>query len=260
MQEDVIEGTTAEGQAEAPAGIPASALGQLIEAMGSRRMLLGSLFGAMAGGLPFALARSAAAAPPEVRGSVNIPVRVYTNTKGTYVLFADGSITNAEKNEPPLDPKSYAAISKFQKRSQTMNHAKGSPNVAVDIHQDESGTYVIFADGSFKQPPIGGAGARGAYVEYFYAKTKDGLIHNRSSNLIVENGGQRVRFQNPFREAPFTFALWAQGGTSSLVVAMPGEPGHISATPTEWDISSWNRRPGHPDGATDGGFFGIGLH
>ncbi|MBX3171831.1 MAG: hypothetical protein KF760_30750 [Candidatus Eremiobacteraeota bacterium] len=236
-------------------GIPMPGFGQMIEALGSRRALLGTMFGAMAGGLPFALARSAQAAPPEVKGSPNIPIRIYSNTKGTYVLFADGAITNAEKSEQFLDTTQFAEVKRFQKRSQTANRAKGSPNVAVDIHQDETGTYVLFADGTFRQPP-GNAGARGAYVEYFYAKTKDGNIYNPSPNLIIESG-TKIRFQNPFREPPFTwatFAITGSDGRSNMYVIIPKTPGHIDATTTGWDISRFNGNP------SDGGFFGIGLH
>lgn len=249
MQDDVSEGAAAPIQGDTPAGIPISALGQIIEAMGSRRMLLGSMFGAMAGGLPFALARSAAAAPPEVRGSSNIPLKVYNNTTGTYVLFSDGSITRVDKDESPTDPTRYAPVTRFRKRNQVDNHAKGSPNVAVDILQDQLGTYVLFADGTFRQPP-GGPGASGyGTVEFFYGKTRYGQIHNNSGNfqIIAPN---RIRFNNPFREAPFTWAF----RNPEAIILMSGWAGVKHATATEWDISDFNQSN------MDGGFFGIGLH
>lgn len=252
MQEQDNEQPQSPIQGEISPGSAMSAFGQVLEAFGSRRMLLGSMFGAMAGGLPFALARSAAAAPPEVRGSANIPIKVYNNTSGTYVLFADGSITRVDRNEAPTDPSRYAAVTHFQKRGQTANHAKGSPNVAVDILQDERGTYVLFADGTFRQPP-GGAGTSGyGTVEYFYAKTYHGQVPRHSDNLIIS--GSRVRFKNPFREAPFTFAMWTQDRTNIPVFALPGEPGHNTATTTDWEIGTFN------SSGKEGGFFGFGVH
>jgi len=256
MQDDVNKApipAVNEEIAPGSGGISMSHFGQLAEALSSRRLLLGSLFGAMAGGLPFALARSAAAAPPDVTGSPNIPMKVYTNTKGTFVLWTDGSATNAfDDSAAANNPDSYPISSRFAKHRQATGRAKGSPKVAIDILQDQTGSYILFADGTFRQPPLSGAGAPGfGTVEFFYGKTTtSGGIVNYSNNLIVS--GNHVTFKTPFREPPFWYAAYRQG-TENLVV-LSGFVGMDQPNEREWSQNPWNKS------GNEGGFFGIGLH
>lgn len=208
--------------------------------------MLGALGGMMLGAQP------AEAKPSDVKGSPNIPLRVYANTSGKYILWADGSITNTKNASDSVTPGStpYPVAPGYQNRSLVSGKTKGSPNVAVDVIQDEDGTYVLFADGTVRKPPTAGASAPPfGTMEYFWAKTAFGSIPRHSSNLTV--AGSNITFKHPFQDPPFVVHFYKQGDW--YIMFLPMEPS-ANLTRTGFTVAPWNTA------ANEGGFFGFGSH
>jgi len=231
-------------------GVPLEQMSSaLIEAMSSRRWLLGAVMGAFAGSAPAMLARPAHAAPTDVKGSPNIAVKSYTNRAGNFVLWADGHISNANTGVKVVTPGTgYGPAAGFTPSPKTPRRPGGSPSVAVDVIQDTTGTYVLFSDGSVRHPPVANAGAPGfGTTEIFYGKTFGGGIASHSPNLTVS--GTTVRFRTAFKEPPFVFLLYKNGDWFFMY---NGTVGFTNPTNTAITFN-----PGH---LTDGGFFGMGFH
>lgn len=106
--------------------------------------------------------QSAQAAPADVVGSANVAVDTYRNAKGTYVVWADGRITNAQSGAE-VNPRrgvsgSYDDPAGFTNPHLDDHAPGGSPNVAVKTVSRSDATYVLFADGKLKKPHDGNAG------------------------------------------------------------------------------------------------------
>lgn len=104
---------------------------------------------------------SAEAAPADVFGSPNVAVDTYRNVKGTYVLWADGRITNAnggsaDLGRPYTTPDASAQIGT---PSLSQGRPLGSPNVAVKAIPRKDATYILFSDGVIKKPANADAAA-----------------------------------------------------------------------------------------------------
>lgn len=102
------------------------------------------------------LGRHAEAAPADVFGSPNVAVDTYRNTHGTFVLWSDGRITNAETGQLENANGDYspatAADPPFQNPVLENNRPLGSPNVAIKAVPRHDATYVLFSDGKFRKP------------------------------------------------------------------------------------------------------------
>ena len=106
----------------------------------------------------------AQAAPGDVYGSANVAVDTYRNSKGTYVLWADGRVTDAkgaanDMGHPYRDPDSSAEIGA---PPHSQGKPQGSPNVAVKAIPRPDATYVLFSDGKLRKPNHADAAAAGS--------------------------------------------------------------------------------------------------
>lgn len=120
------------------------------------------------------------AAPSDVRGSDNVAVASYSTSKGSYVLWSSGRITNAETGKNVAPP--YSPVKGFVKASPTSKMPLGSPNVAVDYLQNSDGTFTIYADGSVMKADDEGASAPASGVDVMFS------IRLSNSQGRVESG------------------------------------------------------------------------
>lgn len=119
----------------------------------SKWMVLGGLLTTL--NLAWFLATGLEAAPSDVKGSGNMAVASYTTTKGTYILWSSGRITEAESGKDVAPP--YGPAPGFAKAPAEKGAPAGSPRVAVDYIQNSEGTYTLFADGSVQKADDEGA-------------------------------------------------------------------------------------------------------
>lgn len=97
---------------------------------------------------------SVSAAPGDIAGSANVAVDVYRNSKGTFVLWSSGRITNAtglaaDLGSPYQDPPAAANIGRPTLEPLGNLGARG---VAVQSVSRADGTYVLFGDGRLRRP------------------------------------------------------------------------------------------------------------
>lgn len=211
----------------------------------SRRVLMTSGFGALMAGM---LARPAAAAPSDIVGSPNVAIRSYQNKDDIFVLWSNGRITNAKSGETVAEPSSYTVPPGFTLPQMEQGRPKGSPQVAVDVLQDANGTYVLFADGSVKQPPTGPGDAGYGSWEFFSAHIASGQILGATPNLRVS--GTRLTFRKPFRDKPFIWLFYNPG----RFIMWTDYPGFVDPTESGWDATSYVAAN------QNGGFWGLGNH
>jgi prepilin-type processing-associated H-X9-DG protein len=216
----------------------------------SRRLMMTGGLGAVMGGM---LAQSAQAAPSDIQGSPNVAIRSYKNEEGIFVLWADGRITNAKSGQEVGNPSNYSTPNGFTAPKMVKGRPAGSPNVAVDVLQDENGTYVLFADGSVRQPPLAGAGARGfGDWELFSGHIGQGKLVGLTPNISVS--GNVVKFDKPFREKPFIWLYWRD--KQEHYILWTDYPGFVNPTTTSWNAHDYVT---FGTGKIDGGFWGMGL-
>lgn len=101
------------------------------------------------------------AAPADVTGSPNIAVDTYRNIAGTFILWSNGKITNAEGDPTDLGHP-YGAPppeAKIGKQTLEAKRSLGSPKVAIKAIPRKDGTYILFADGTLQKPANGAAAA-----------------------------------------------------------------------------------------------------
>lgn len=104
---------------------------------------------------------SVSAAPGEIAGSPNIAVDVYRNSAGTFILWSDGRLTNAngstlDLGKPYQDPPAAANIGRPTRESEGN---LGAPEVAVQSLSRPDGTYILFGDGRLRRPSNSDAAA-----------------------------------------------------------------------------------------------------
>lgn len=102
------------------------------------------------------------AAPGDVVGSSNVAVDVYRNSRGSFILWASGRITDvrgggADLGAPYSDPPSSANIGSTPPLLPA--GTQGSGQVAVEAVVRSDGTYILFADGRLRKPSSADAGA-----------------------------------------------------------------------------------------------------
>jgi len=149
--------------------------------------------------------RGAEAAPADVIGSPNVAVDTYKNSKGTYVLWADGRITSAQGGgndlgRPYRDPDPSAQIGR-----PTLEQEKpqGSPNVAVKAIPRSDATFILFADGQIRRPANadaaagsseGGRVVTGIFGGSFGAGLSQSPAYTQVNGGVVNTGGAAVAF------------------------------------------------------------------
>lgn len=106
----------------------------------------------------------AEAAPSDVFGSPNVAVDTYRNTHGTFVLWSDGRITNAETGQQENASADYSAATSadppFVDPALQPQRPLGSPHVAIKAVPRQDATYVLFSDGKFRKPQDADAGGK----------------------------------------------------------------------------------------------------
>ena len=99
--------------------------------------------------IPRPIIGAAHANPQDVHGSPGVCVSSYTNSAGSWMLWADGHVTNAYS--AANETNSFNTTTQFGTPTKYLG-VLGSPNVPTGVLQTVNGTYVAFADGSVKQP------------------------------------------------------------------------------------------------------------
>lgn len=226
-------------------------IGEALERTSSRRLMMTGGLGAVMAGM---MAQSGEAAPKDVLGSPNVAIRSYKNEEGIFVLWADGRITDAKSGKEVGNPKNYKTPAGFSPPSLVRGRPAGSPNVAVDVIQDENGTFVLFADGSVRQPNLGGAGAPGfGDWELFSGGFDRGVMSAQTPNITISGGGF-VTFEKPFREVPF---IWIYYRVEDHFIQWTHYAGFEQPTTTSWNATRYLT---HSSGKNvTGGFWGMGL-
>jgi hypothetical protein len=192
-------------------------------------IVLGSLFlGSLSSqGL---LSSKAEAAPADVKGSPNVAVDTYRNSAGTYILWSNGKITNADGDatdlgHPYTTPDAAAKIGK-----QTLEPKKllGSPNVAIKAIPRKDATYILFADGTLQKPAssaayageggsrvIAGSMGTSGIVDNGHGPVDLGEVGQEYAFETGIDGGYGLRLQNPVGPKSEAFLLVAVdvGGT-----------------------------------------------
>jgi hypothetical protein len=222
------------------------------QAMKNKGYFTSLIFGMLGALLMVPLVGDVNAAPSDVRGSGNIAVDSYKNSQGTFILYSDGRITNYDKGENVAPPYTDE-VPDYVKAGLERGLPTGSPNVAVGLVPHKSGTYVLFADGSIKNPVNANKGSsdnkilRGIIdtsVPRTTGSTKivganEGWTMQRPTNAAGQPGVNNVRFDEPYDEVPVVIltavggnnyfdddgALSPQAGNSGVIVESVNEYG-----------------------------------
>lgn len=201
-------------------------LEHLLSKLPSRRELLASGLGLAAGVAalrPDAIFDTATAAPQDVRGSANIVVKSFSNKKGAFFLYSDGSIVDKDGNRTSENPNSrWPLVTTYKRPRPIAGKPGGSPWVAVDVVQDADGTHVLFADGSVRSPEPGEASEPGVGKLQCYTifAQPTGVAYHRG----MTRSGNVFTFETEFREVPKFFLVDAVGVDNANYWAT-GHPG-----------------------------------
>ncbi|MBX3171473.1 MAG: hypothetical protein KF760_28960 [Candidatus Eremiobacteraeota bacterium] len=149
----------------------------------------------------------AEAASQDVFGSPQVAISSYKNQKGSFILWADGHISNVDTPNTVVSQLSECVDApEVPAVTRDTSKPQGSPNVPVGVYQNATATYVLFADGSYKKPKGDAAAAsaapsvRSGHVNGF-AFTVDGDT-SLSVAPMGTVGNYRVTFNPPFKELP----------------------------------------------------------
>ncbi len=194
--------------------------------------------------------RQANAAASDTFGSPQVAVTSYKNQKGNFILWADGHISRVDAPDTtvstlsasipiPADEDPPPTVTRDESRPQ------GSPNVPVGVYQNGIGTYLLFADGSYKKPS--GDAAAASSVPSVRSCQFDGTTGQNlgDQSLVISRtspGRYNVVFDPPFAKLPTVTVTAAAHHTLSGV--MPG-------TLTKNGCSLWTSELGGPHGWSD---------
>lgn len=147
--------------------------------------------------------RPAQAAPQDVHGSPATAVTSYRTQKGSYVLWADGHISNAKTGQH-LGKCKTTPISGYTDPQLAGSSSQGSPHVAVAVVPEKDATYVLFANGVVREPEDPGAAERPAGQVTWGVVDASGNVLSGSGDFTVSmaSGRQVVIFDKPFTEVP----------------------------------------------------------
>ncbi|MBT9582388.1 hypothetical protein IV102_03495 [bacterium] len=168
--------------------------------------------------------QSLGAAPNDVHGSPNVPVQSYRNRNGSFVVWADGHITNAMTGNTVNPPKevsdSYldSAVDGFSKPGITNGSPLGSPYVPISVVQTSKGSFVLFADGSTMKPKDINAAAAPIVTSAIrwarYDSTSNTVVGSSGDISVVHTGqgSYTVTFTPPFTKTPSVVCTTAETG------------------------------------------------
>jgi len=168
--------------------------------------------------------QSLGAAPANVYGSSNVPVQSYRNRNGSFIVWADGHISNAMTNIS-VNPASEitgsyldATVDGFAKPQMDSKKPMGSPNVPISVVQTSKGSFVLFADGTTLKPKDPDAAAPPIVTSAIrwarYDSTSNTLVGS-SGDISVTHIGQgsyTVTFNPPFKKTPSVVCTTAETG------------------------------------------------
>lgn len=149
----------------------------------------------------------AEAASQDVFGSPQVAISSYKNQRGSFILWADGHITNVDTPNATVsslgecvDAPEVPAVTRDN------NMPQGSPNVPVGVYQNATATYVLFADGSYKRPK-GAASAASVNPSVCSAQVdgQSGAVTGDSRIKFAHAGSTGkyiVTFDPPFKGTP----------------------------------------------------------
>lgn len=167
------------------------------------------------------LAERLDAAPSDIRGSGNVAVASYTTTKGSYILWSSGRITDAESGKDVAPP--YSPASGFARAAVERGAPVGAPRVAVDYVQNAEGTYTLFGDGSVQKADDEGASApAGGSAEIKFGIALSNSMPPIEYGIDMPDNLQSARFyslKEPFEE----------GGVVIMPMEADGLPDPLSA-------------------------------
>jgi hypothetical protein len=190
--------------------------------------------------------REAQAAAKDVFGSPQVAVSSYKNQKGSFILWADGHISNVDTPDQVVSALSdcveapeVPAITRDKTKPQ------GSPNVPVGVYQNAKSTYVLFADGSYKKPKGEAAASIATHTVRAAQVNGDGVNFGDSSLKVTHDspGYYTINFDPPFDNMP-------------TVAVTPADHHHIAGVmPGSLDKNHcriWCSLVGGPFGWSDG--------
>ena len=168
--------------------------------------------------------QSLGAAPADVFGSPNVPVQSYRNRNGSFVVWADGHISEAATGNtvnPASDVSDAyldATADGFSKPRITQGRALGSPHVPISVVQTSKGSFVLFADGSTMKPKDVNAAAAPIVTSAIrwarYNAASNSVVGSSGDITVVHNGqgSYTVNFNPPFTKTPSVVCTTAETG------------------------------------------------
>ncbi len=215
----------------------------------------------------FLTTRTLTAAPSDVRGSGNSAVASYTTSKGSYLLWSSGRITDTKTGQDVAPP--YGPAPGFAQAAKLRAEPSGSPNVAVDYVQNATGTYTLFADGSVLKADDEGASAPPGMGEVITGVIDPGVLQTSASTMIVSGTGfstqnptnvagqpgiNNIVFDEPFDEVPVVI-ITPLGGYVYGLLGMGGpNTGGFTDSVSLTSVNRYGFRYSLPSDQTTGGF------
>lgn len=189
------------------------------------------LFGMLLGAV---MLRDAWAAPDDVRGSGNVAVAGYRNSRGSFVLWSSGRITTLAGQEAN-SASAYDTVQDASLPRRITGEILGARRVAVGIVPNELGTYVLFSDGTVAKPrSADAAAAKQDSVNMLYGVTSgSGAVSgycsssgwSASKDYSQKNSTYAyritIRFYNSFKKAPVVM-LSSSGNNAQICGVTPG--------------------------------------
>lgn len=154
---------------------------------------------------------TAEAASQDVFGSPQVAISSYRNQKGSFILWADGHISNVDTPNTPVSTLSQCVpipADEDPPPELTRDNTKpqGSPNVPVGMYQTSRGSYVLFADGSYKKPNGDAAAASANHnVRTATYDGTSGAAYGDSSLVFSHTGTTgyyNISFVPPLKDIP----------------------------------------------------------
>jgi hypothetical protein len=154
----------------------------------------------------------AGAAPADVHGAVGVAVAGYQTSKGSYVLWSDGHISNAVSgatvNAAPETTGAYTPVSGVTASTFPKSAMVGSPWVAVSTLPLPTGTDILFSNGAVMKPSDSGAGAGNSstgarYVDFSGSSPQNPKTGTGGITYVLN----KVSFDPPFAAPPLVLAI-----------------------------------------------------
>lgn len=149
----------------------------------------------------------AQAASQDVFGSPQVAISSYKNQKGSFILWADGHISNVDTPNASVSSLSECVDApEVPAVTRDTSKPQGSPNVPVGVYQNPTATYVLFADGSYKKPK--GAAAAASVTPSVCSAQIDGNVGVVTGDSRIKfahagtTGHYNVTFDPPFKATP----------------------------------------------------------